>query len=57
MNRRLSSIAIDLVRLAGRERRWRIGFDALAAGTRFWIEMPVEEPPSSLVHPDESATS
>jgi signal transduction histidine kinase len=35
----------------------RIGFDALAAGTRFWIEMPVEEPPSSLVHPDEAATS
>ena len=35
----------------------RIGFDSLAAGTRFWIEMPVEEPPSSLVHPDEAATS
>ena len=27
----------------------RIGFDALPAGTRFWIEMPVEEPPSSLL--------
>ena len=23
----------------------RIGFDALPAGTRFWIEMPIEEPP------------
>ena len=25
----------------------RIGFDALDAGTRFWIEMPVEETPGS----------
>ena len=29
----------------------RIGFDALAAGTRFWIEMPVEEPPVRLSTP------
>ncbi len=33
----------------------RIGFDSLPAGTRFWIEMPVEEPPGALLQPDEAA--
>ena len=35
----------------------QMGFDALPAGTRFWIEMPVEEIPDSLRLDDNGATS
>jgi signal transduction histidine kinase len=35
----------------------RIGFEALPSGTRFWIEMPVEEPPGALRLDDHVATS
>jgi signal transduction histidine kinase len=35
----------------------RIGFDALPSGTRFWIEMPVEEPLESLRLDADPATS